>query len=89
MMVSKFVRQKIMKIMESFPDITLNNRKQLKFSDIRDVRNSNFIFIRFLLRFLKKAGNLFGMSFVLFGLKKLGSVRILYLFTAYVILECS
>ena len=37
-------------------------------SDIRDVRNSNFISIRFLVRFLKKAGNLFRMN--LFGLKK-------------------
>ena len=37
-MVSKFVRQKLMKIMKSFPDIRLNNRKQLKkISDIRYV----------------------------------------------------
>jgi len=39
----------------------------------RDVRNSNFV----LVRFLKKTRIRFGMSFVQFGLNKLGSVRIL------------
>ena len=88
--VSKFVRQKLMKIMESFPDITFNNRKQQNFSDIRDVRNSNFISIRFYFGFWKKAGNLFGMSFVLFGLKKLtrfglDTVVIYYLCNTWVV----
>ena len=55
MMVSKFVRQKLMKIMESFPDITLNNRKQLKKIQILGMSGIAILFLfGFLLRFLKK-----------------------------------
>ena len=78
MMVSKFVRQKLMKIMESFPDITRNNHKQLKKFPILGMCGIAILFLfGFTSVFEKKAGNLFGMSFVLFGLKK-NSVRFEY-----------
>jgi len=47
-------------------------------SDIKDVRNNNLFLFGFLVRLLKKAENLFGMSFVLFGLKKKNSFRFGY-----------
>ena len=78
MMVSKFLRQKLMKIIESFPDITLNNGKQLIFSDIRDVRNSNFYFYSFFCSVFEKGWESVRNEFCSVRFEKTNSVRFGY-----------
>ena len=75
--MSNFFRESLTNLGKVSPILRLIMANIYRVSDIRDVRNSNFISIRFLVRFLKKAGNLFRMSFILFGLKK-NSVRFGY-----------
>ena len=54
--MSNFVRENLTNLGKVFPKLRLIMANIYRVSDIRDVRNSNFISIRFFVWLLKKAG---------------------------------